>query len=342
MAELRKDPIIRRWVIVAKERARRPSDFTHAAEERSEAGGFCPFCEGNESKTPPEILAYRAAGTEPNGPGWWVRVIPNKFPALSPDGDLCKRGVGIYDMMSGVGVHEVIVESPEHVRSQTQVPLKQVREVMWAYRDRLLALKKDKRFLYGMIFKNVGKEGGASLYHSHSQLIAVPFVPVRIREEMRGSKEFYDYRGRCVFCDMIGDEKATGERVVEETEEFIAFEPFASRFPFETWILPKRHGSHFEDAGKAQFEDLGFILQRTLFRLEATLPGVSYNYILHTGAFDTEFLEYYHWHIEVIPRLTKVAGFEWGTGVYINPVAPESARGFLMEADMSVLEARVS
>jgi len=339
MPELRKDPIIRRWVVIAKERARRPSDLHKGQVEKPAPDTFCPFCEGNEHTTPPEILAYRAPGTQPNKPGWWIRVIANKFPALQAEGELNKRGVGMYDMMNGIGVHEVIVETPKHLRSQTEAPQKQVEETIWAYRDRLLALKKDKRLQYGLIFKNVGKEAGASLYHSHSQLIATPFVPIRISEEIRGAKEFFNYRGRCIFCDMVCQEREDGSRLVEESQEFVAFEPFASRFPFETWILPKCHGSHFEDIEKRQVEDLAGILRRVLFRLEKTLPGVAYNYIIHTAPFNEGFLEHYHWHIEIIPRLTKVAGFEWGTGCYINPMTPEDACSYLKEVNIEELEA---
>src|SRR5271168_5286340 len=207
MPDLRKDPIVGRWVIVAKSRARRPHDFSSTPKLRS--GTFCPFCEGNEDQTPGEIIAYRGHGTSPNRPGWRVRVVPNKFPALEIEGDLRKRGDGIYDMMRGVGAHEVIVESPEHALSTADLTEEQVREVCWVYRDRLVDLKKDPRLVYGMIFKNVGEQAGASLEHTHSQLIVTPIVPISVGEEMTGSQEFYRYRGRCVFCDMIQQELAT-------------------------------------------------------------------------------------------------------------------------------------
>ena len=332
MPELRKDPVIRRWVIMAKERAMRPSDFKSPASQK-EDDVFCPFCEGNEDKTPPEILAYRQTGLGPNQRGWSIRVIPNKFPALRIEGTLDKRGIGMYDMMNGVGAHEVIVETPKHFLFLTQLPVTAVREVLWVYRDRLLDLKKDKRFLYGLIFKNVGREAGASLLHTHSQLIATPFVPIRIAEEVRGSSEFFGYRGRCIFCDMIEQERQEKARVILETDQFIAFGPFAARFPFETWIVPKDHLSHFENSPKQVIDDLASVLRSVLGKLEQALESPPYNYVIHSTPWDREYLEHYHWHIEIIPRLTKTAGFEWGTGCYINPVLPEDASKYLREID---------
>ncbi len=331
MPELRKDPIIRRWIIIAKERAKRPSDFRRKATVEDDA--FCPFCEGNEDKTPPEILAYRKAGTKPNMPGWRVRVIANKFPALRIEGDLDKRGLGMYDAMNGIGAHEVIIETPRHHRSSSPLAVEELQEVIWAYRDRLVDLKRDRRFVYGMVFKNVGREAGASLAHTHSQIITTPFVPIRIAEEIRGSKNYYSYRGRCIFCDMIREELAFGERVVVETSEFVSFGPFASRFPFETWIVPKRHISHFENSPKQVIDDFAEILKKTITKLEVALEQPPYNYLIHSGPFDSEYLNEYHWHLEIIPRLTKTAGFEWGSGCYINPVTPEDASKYLREVE---------
>ncbi len=327
MPELRKDPIMGRWVIIATERAKRPTDFQGEAQEPS--GGFCPFCEGNEDKTPPEIIAYRAQGTSPNRPGWRLRVVPNKFPALQIEGNLDKRGVGVYDRMNGIGAHEVIIEAPNHVLSLTALTTQQIQDVLWAYRDRLADLKRDIRFTYGMVFKNVGKTAGASLEHSHSQIIVLPTVPRTVADEMRGGKTFYDYRGRCIFCDIVSQELEDGDRVVLDGENFLAYEPYAARFPFETWILPKRHMSHFEDIAKLGTEELAGCLRTALAKIEKALNMPAYNYIIHTTPFDMGAIEHYHWHIEIIPRVTRVAGFEWGTGFYINPVPPETAAEFL-------------
>jgi UDPglucose--hexose-1-phosphate uridylyltransferase len=333
MPELRKDPIVSRWVIIAHERAKRPHDFKGEAQAQAE-GGLCPFCEGQEDKTPPEVLAYRDRGTRPNGPGWRIRVVPNKFPALKVEGSLNKRGEGIYDKMAGVGAHEVIIESPKHHISMASLAEDNIREVLWAYRDRLVDLKKDSRLVHGMLFKNVGAAAGASLEHTHSQLIVTPIVPISVWEEMTGALEFYNYRGRCIYCDMVQQELATEKRIVLDTSHFTAFCPYASRFPFETWILPKAHSSHFENIPKPGVDDLGTVLRQVLNKLELALDSPPYNYIIHTAPFDHQELPHYHWHIEIIPRLTKVAGFEWGSGFYINPVPPEDAAGFLREIEV--------
>ena len=331
MPDLRKDPIVGRWVIVAKSRAKRPHDFESTPALKS--GGFCPFCAGNEDSTPGEIIAYRNHGSPENGPGWRVRVVPNKFPALEIEGELNKRGEGIYDMMRGVGAHEVIIESPDHLLSTSDLTEENLREVLWVYRDRLVDLKKDPRLLYGMLFKNVGAAAGASLEHTHSQLIVTPIVPISVQEEMTGSLEFFNYRGRCVFCDMIQQELATEKRIVVDSPGFVAFCPFASRFAFETWILPKPHSSHYENIQKNGIEELASVMKQVIGKIELALDRPAYNYIVHTAPFDTQEQGHYHWHIEIIPRLTKTAGFEWGTGFYINPVPPEEAATFLREID---------
>lgn len=338
MPDLRKDPIVGRWVIVAKSRAKRPHDFE--STPRLHAGAFCPFCEGHEDQTPGEIIAYRRPGSAANREGWRVRVVPNKFPALEIEGELHKRGEGIYDMMRGVGAHEVIIESPQHLLSTAELSEENLREVFWVYRDRLVDLKRDHRLVYGMIFKNVGAAAGASLEHTHSQLIVTPIVPINVWEEMTGSLEFYNYRGRCVFCDMIQQELATEKRVVLDTPGFLAFCPFASRFPFEAWILPKTHSSHYENIQKNGIEELSRVMQQVVAKIEAALDRPAYNYIIHTAPFDSQELGHYHWHIEIIPRLTKTAGFEWGSGFYINPVPPEDAAAFLRDVEVESQEPR--
>jgi len=338
MPDLRKDPIVGRWVIIAKSRARRPHDFDTSLVRRGDR--FCPFCEGHEDKTPGEIIAYRSPGSQRNRPGWRVRVVPNKFPALEIEGDLTKRGEGIYDMMRGVGAHEVIIETPKHLVSTSELSEEQLREVLWVYRDRLVDLKKDPRLVYGMIFKNVGAAAGASLEHTHSQLIVTPIVPINVWEEMTGSLEFCNYRGRCVYCDMIQQELASEKRIVLDTPGFLAFTPFASRFPFETWVLPKTHSSHYENIQKNGIDDLSGVLRQVIGKIEAALDQPAYNYIIHTAPFDTQELGHYHWHIEIMPSLTKAAGFEWGTGFYINPVSPEEAAAFLRDVEIEALESQ--
>jgi len=332
MPELRKDPVSGYWIIIATERSARPSDFKSGPQPIR--GGFCPFCEGNEDKTPPEIIAYREKGTQANEKGWRVRVVPNKFPALMIEGNLNKHGEGIYDTMNGIGAHEVIIESPKHIISLTELNNQQVEEVLWAYRDRLIDLKKDKRLVSGLLFKNVGIAAGASLEHSHSQLIVTPITPISVKHEMDCCLEFYKYRGRCLFCDMVQQELSTGVRIVLEGDNFLAFAPYAARFPFEVWILPKHHSSHFENLQKMEIEELSQVLRTVLLKLEVSLEFPPYNYIIHTTPFAFGEVEHYHWHIEIIPRLTKIAGFEWGTGFYINTVTPESAAEFLRDVNI--------
>jgi len=332
MPELRKDPIVQRWVVMAPDRAKRPSDVED--EPRIVEGEFDPFAEGNESATPPEIMAYRNFGSQPNGPGWRVRVVPNKFPALQIEGNLEKRGDGIYDMMNGIGAHEVIIECPHGETNMSRLSVDNIREVLWVYHDRIVDLKRDRRLVHALIFKNKGTLAGASLQHSHSQLIATSVVPISIWEEITGALEFFNYRGRCIFEDMIQQELATGTRVVLDSPNFLVFCPFASRFPFETWILPKQQSSHFENITKQAIEELGTVLRTVLRKLELALDDPPYNYVIHTAPFNQPELPHYLWHMELFPRITRVAGFEWGSGFYINPVPPEQAAEFLRDVDL--------
>ncbi|MEW6381048.1 MAG: galactose-1-phosphate uridylyltransferase [bacterium] len=332
MPELRKDPIIGRWVIIATERARRPSEFIPPPEEKRT--GFCPFCNGNEEKTPPEILAYRQPGTRPNTPGWSVRVVPNKFPALRIEGGLDKRAVGLYDKMNGVGAHEVIIETPHHDLPLPNLPLDNFVQVLQAYQDRVIDLKRDPRFQYVLIFKNQGHAAGASLDHPHSQLIALPVIPKRVVEEIRGTNTYYLYRDRCVICDIIHQELDMEVRLIDQNQHFIALSPFASRFPFETWVIPKAHAVYFEAISPDHLRALGQMLKGVLQRITRTLNNPPYNFLIHSAPFYEKEASFYHWHIEIIPKLTHVAGFEWGTGFYINPTPPEEACRFLREAQI--------
>ncbi len=329
MTELRRDPIIGRWVIVATERARRPSDFEAEPEEVSPEG-FCPFCPGHEKKTPPEIIAYRG-NSSPNGPGWEIRVVPNKYPALRVEGELDKEGVGIYDKMGGIGAHEVIIESPVHKSQFYTLPKEHVRDILKVYQERILDLKNDGRFRYIIVFKNRGKTAGASLEHSHSQLIALPVVPKRVYEEVASCRSYYETKERCIFCDIIKYEISLGVRVVDENESFVALSPYAARFPFELWILPKRHSSHYETLDDGRLLQLAELFASVTHKIDKALSNPSYNFLIHNSPLRTEKNDHYHWHFEFIPRLSKVAGFEWGTGFYINTVAPEDATKYLKE-----------
>jgi len=332
MAELRRDPITGRWVIIEIDRAKNPSDYEVEPHKKRE--GICPFCPGNERMTPPEIFAHREGASKPNEPGWQTRVIPNKFPALRVEGDIDRIGIGMYDMMNGIGAHEVIIENPDHSKELCDLMDHEVEQVIWAYRNRSLDLIGDKRFKYILIFKNYGISAGASLEHPHSQLIALPIIPKRVVEELRWSERYYEYRERCVFCDMIHQEIDERERVITENKSFIAFAPFVSRFPFEFSIFPKIHSAEFSYIQKEEVVDLARILKETLLRMKIALKDPSYNFIVHTSPIDSKERVDYHWHIEVMPRLGRTAGFEWGTGFYLNPTPPEIAAWALREVSL--------
>ncbi len=339
MPELRRDPIIGRWVIISVERAKRPSDFkvSHAQEEE----GVCPFCEGCEKKTFPEVFEIRKPRAKKDKPGWDVRIIPSISQRLDLDGELNRRGVGMYDVMNPVGAHEIIIESAEHFTDIYQLPKKQVEIVINATVNRILELEKDGRLKYCLLFKNHGLKAGGSktTKHVRSQLIATPVTPTRVKEELRGARFYYQHKDRCIFCDLIRQELDSSARVVMDTKNIVVIAPFASRFPFELWILPKKHSSDYVNIKEAEIKDLATVF-KTLFRkLSKALNDPPYNYMLHTAPFRHAkrpgywhtIKEDYHWHIEVTPRITQVAGFEWGSGFYINSMPPEDAAKYLRE-----------
>jgi UDPglucose--hexose-1-phosphate uridylyltransferase len=342
MPELRHDPIQKRWVIIASERGRRPDDFPKL--EQSTPGGFCPFCEGNESKTPPEITAIRRNGRGPNSPGWRVRVVPNKFPALRIEGELERKGIGIHDRMNGVGAHEVIIETPQHDLGMADMPVQDLEGVIWMYRERLTDLLRDSRFKYVLIFKNFGAAAGASLAHPHTQIIATPVTPLTLAEELSTAKDHYRYKERCLFCDVIEQELESGERIVLANDHMVAMAPYASRFPFELFLAPRHHSHSFAEISDGMIHELAVALKEVLFRIKKCLNDPPYNFLIHTipnvqvtprraAYWDTISVDF-HWHIEIMPRLTRIAGFEWGTGFYINPTAPEEAAKYLREVEL--------
>jgi UDPglucose--hexose-1-phosphate uridylyltransferase len=327
MPELRKDPVIGRWVIISTERGKRPTDFDEVPVEQN--GEFCPFCYDHEDNTPPEIFAIRRDKSTANKPGWTLRVIPNKFPALRIEGRLNRQGEGIYDKMSGIGAHEVVIETPDHEKSLSDLEISGICSVFRVFRERILDLRKDTRLKYVMIFKNHGKSAGASLNHTHSQLIATPIIPKTVIEEIESAKKYYEYKDRCIFCDIIRQEIHDQVRVVYEEEYFIALAPYAPRFPFETWILPKEHYSHYESMTDQMLEHLSITFKEVLGKINVALQNPPYNFVVHTFPVQDDPDKFYHWHIEFMPKLTSVAGFEWGTGFHINPTSPEDAAKYL-------------
>jgi len=331
MPELRRDPTTGKWVIIATERALRPTDFK-PEEEVSKGSENCPFCEGHEQMTPPEITSIREEGSSPNGPGWYVRVVPNKFPALKVEGELNRRGLGIYDTMNGVGAHEVIIESKDHYKSLESLPLDQVEKVLWMFRERMLDLRKDTRLKYILIFKNKGRRAGASLEHPHSQLIATPVLPDVVKVELDMALRYYQYKERCIYCDIVEQELSDEVRIIDQNDKFISFVPFAASVPFEIMILPREHISDYGQIKANDIKALAQILQNSLSMLDRAVKNAPYNFYIHTSPLDNLNISYYHFHIHIVPRLTQLAGFEWGSGFYINPMIPEQAAQFLREA----------
>jgi UDPglucose--hexose-1-phosphate uridylyltransferase len=331
LPEFRRDPVSGRWVIISTDRRKRPNDFRF---ERATTLGRdqCPFCPGHEDMTPPEVLAYRQNGSAPNTPGWELRVVPNKFPALQVEGTLDREPDGMFDRMNGIGAHEVIIETPHHDRSLAAMSEPEIDRVLWAYRERILDLKRDSRLRYILVFKNHGAAAGATLEHTHSQLIALPIVPDFLRRELSGARRHFEVKERCVFCDIVHEDLLDGRRIIQENADIVALAPYAPRFAFETWLLPRRHAARFEEAPRHEYESLARLLKSVLQRMDRALETPPYNLIVHTSPFSEETGDFYHWHVEIIPKLTRVAGFEWGTGFYLNPTSPEEAAQVLRVA----------
>ncbi len=351
MPEYRRDLLTGRMVIVAEERATRPYQFdierndSHGNEQTPRS--TCPFCPGNESQTPNEIAAFR-----PNGSEWTVRVVPNKYPAVvhdatTPWSDLSFHGNGpLSESMNGVGQHEVIVDTPRHILSIAEMTEHEVEVMFQMYCARLHALRAEERYATVMIFKNVGAAAGASLPHSHSQLVAMPFVPESLRFELERA---LDYRSKkmspveidapfpCVWCDMLAAELSDGRRIVEETKNFVAFCPYVSRFPAEVAVFPKGHQPFFEDLQHGLCSEVAHLVRRTVRRLEKATPWMknmfSYNIVLGSGPFRYEKPFVYHAHLSILPSLSRAAGFEWGTGLHINPISPETAAAKLRNTE---------
>jgi len=325
LRQLRKDPVLGRWVIISAERAKRPSDFAPSPEP-GPGGKSCPFCPGNEAMTPPEVMRIPSQGR------WQVRVVPNRFPALVTEGEPERQGCGIYDRMNGIGAHEVIIETPDHARRLTDLEPGEIEAVLHSFRERALDLHRDPRIRYIMVFKNEGASAGASLAHSHSQLIATPIIPVLVKEELAGARRYFDFRGRCIYCDMVRQELEESSRLVATGDRFVAFVPFAPRFPFETWLVARDHFATWQSLDDSRLADLARILKEVLERLGRALGRPDYNFVLHTAPSGAGESEHYHFHLELLPKLSRIAGFEVGTGFYINPVAPEDSARYLREA----------
>ena len=337
-SELRRDPAGGHWVIIAPERAKRPDEFDPRPVRRgAESSASCPFCSGREDRTPPEVAAIRPPGSAPDGPGWSVRVVPNKFPALARSERAAEpRSAGLFQSREGVGVHEVVIEAPDHGVDFPSLSPAAAGAVVRTWRDRLRTLEGEAACAYVQLFKNHGREAGASLSHPHSQIVALPVIPGRIRFEIDAAVRFRAEHGACLHCRVLAEEVASGRRMIVSDADHVVSAPFASRFPYEMHIHPRRHAARFTAIGDAEAEALGALLRTVLGRLRRSLDDPPFNILLHQApsgppadpAFAAESVAY-HWHFEILPVLTRVAGFEWGTGIHINPVPPEKAAALL-------------
>jgi UDPglucose--hexose-1-phosphate uridylyltransferase len=328
MSEMRQDSVTGHWVIIAPERGLRRSDFAHAERPAAAYEADCPFCADL-----PEGLISEYMGEEG---AWQVRVIENKYPALRPQGQVQRHFSGPYEWMAGLGAHEVFIETPEHGGHLYQASASQMALILRAYRDRIHAHARDKRMAYAQVFRNSGAGAGASLRHPHSQLIATPVIPSHIKAEIYGSERQFRDSGSCPYCEILAFELSAKERICLQSRHFVALAPYASRQPYEMLILPRRHRHDFSQISEDELRGLSMLLPEAVARLENAVPGAPYNHFFHTAPFHRGMAEHYHWHIELLPRLTVAAGFEWGTGFYINPVAPESAAKVLRGAEKPI------
>ncbi len=336
MSELRHDPIQRRWVIIASERGRRPSDFSPKGPPAASTDAPCPLCGPGE-------VDHRAIARR-HGPDGPVTVVPNRFPALQVEGEVDRRAVGPYDRAAGVGAHEVIVESPHHDHDLPDMSTGQVAEVLLSWRDRIVDLRRDVRLKYIQVFRNRGVEAGASLHHPHSQLVAIPVYPLRVQNELQAARQHFLAKERCIFCDVITFELEAGQRVVRVDDQFVTVCPYASRVPFEMVLMPRRHSHDFGRLSEGEALVLAEHLSHVIARMRRSLDGVGYNLVLlnkpNTHAVPKRphqwesLADDWHWRLEILPRVTSLAGFEWGTGFYVNPTAPEDAAAHLRSIDL--------
>ena len=336
MIELRKDPISSRWVIINDSR-----DFQFDVDDGiavcDDNVSSCPFCIGNENLIPNPIACYDKNGNRMSvsDKNWTIKVIPNNKPILAIEGSILRKAEGIYDKMKGVGAHEILIETPKHNDKDVYKNTGNFVANIFATQDRINDLKNDLRLEYILVFKNHGRNAGGTISHPHFQLVALPIIPKSVKDEMNISKKYYDFKERCLFCDIIDQEINSKSRIVTETGSFIAFVPFASRFPFETWILPKEHLDDFRTLkDRFKVEELAEISASVIRRLHKALgENISYNLMVHSYPLKENRIEYYHWHIEIVPKITKFNGFDLGSGMYVNPTVPEESAKFLREAE---------
>lgn len=322
--ELRTDPITGRVVAIDLGPFKRRDDFELEPARVDDAPAACPLCEGREADAGPEILAWREGGPA-NMPGWSVRVVPNRNPMLKIEGRGDVGGGGLLESRDGLGAHEVVVETPSHDQPWHTLDTDRLWRVLWAWRTRIQDLKRDTRFVSAVVFKNHGRAAGARLDHAHSQLAAFPMVPPALAEKLRGAARHLAKAGTCIYCDLVAQELHEGHRIIRDQDSILAITPYASRAPFEISLMPRVHAPRFEDASDELLRGLAEAIRAVMSRIDWALERPACNVVLHTGPLTGEGDAAFHWHLEVIPRVTRFSGLEWGTGVHRNPVSPEEA-----------------
>jgi len=324
MPQMRRDPVTGGWVILSPERNVRPQYYNLDGATRLSSQD-CPFCSGNETMTPPEVYAVRENGSHANQPGWSLRVVPNKYPALRVEGTLEKQGEGFYDKMNGIGAHEVVIESIHHDRDMDRLTVKEVADVFRTFKHRIRDLKQDIRLKHIQIFKNQGARAGATIPHPHCQIVAMPVIPPALDQKLKRAQMHFARKERCIFCDIIRHETQYRKRLLTENDEFIVVAPFASNFPFQLAIYPKKHNHSFETVNDSLFHELAEMIREALGRINGVLESPAYNLVLHNAPFDRDCRDYFHWYLELTPIISGTGGFELGTHSYINPTLPEEA-----------------
>ena len=334
--ELRQDPVTGRWVILSTGRAHRPQQFRPPQQEvgsRATAARDCPFC-AHQQDTPPIVCRYGSA--EPTVP-WQVCVVPNLYPVMQPDTGPTQEArfdSGIHTRLTATGRHEVVIESPTHQEQTGALTSTQFTYMLHAYRDRMLAMKAMPGVQFVLPMKNSGRAAGASLRHTHSQLFGLPMVPDVVQLELSRATDFFNARQECIFCHLVHTEIEFADRIVSMDDHFVAWCPFASRFAYEVWVAPRRHRARFESTSDGDLQALGQFTQELIRKLDQNPQIQAYNYFLHSLPFDSHPEDHYHWHIEILPRIAMQAGFEWGTGIHINTVAPSRAASELRQGSV--------
>ncbi len=330
MPELRLNLITKEWVIIATEKARPPEFFKRRVSKTAlpHFVDSCPFCPGNEAKTPDEIFRIS------DGDKWKIRVIPNKFAALNRESERMRKNQGLKHIVSGFGVHDVIIESPLHNMTTALLPLEHISEIIKTYKRRFKELYSDHRIGHVIMFKNQGEGAGTSLEHPHSQIIGTPITPIQIRDRLEEAMRFFDITGECVICKTLSEEKAEGTRVIFESEHFISFIPYAALSAFHTWIFPKRHAPCFSDITEEENADFALNLKTTLAKFYYGLNNPDFNYAIRSNRLKDARSEYFHWYMTIVPRISTAAGFEMGSGMFINNAVPDETAEFLRKVNI--------